>query len=372
MLQRLFLNLRTWDGALLTITLFLLGLGLAEILSSGLAQGTGLGLFWRQLFGAILGLIAMFIIASIDYRILRSWSRLIYFGGILLLILVLIFGVTIRGTTGWFNFGLLTFQPVELVKIAWIITLAAYLTMVGPPLTWLKTVNATFLLLPLVGLILWQPDFGSAFLLIAVWGAMLCAMPKPKKWWLVMGAFAIVVLLVGTLFLKPYQKDRLMVFFNPQADPLGSGYNVRQSIIAVGSGQILGRGLGLGTQSQLRFLPEQHSDFIFASITEELGLVGGILILGLWFGFFYRIYFLMRRARDDFAVLLALGIFSLFAVQVVLNIGMNLGLAPVVGITLPFMSSGSSSLVASLLMVGVLQNLARAYGKRAPAIEVES
>jgi len=372
MWRRLFELWRSWDGLLLAITLLLLCIGLAELYTSSLSRPETADLFSRQLVGALLGLAALLAAATIDYRVYRSWSRLIYIVSLVLLVLVLIFGQTMRGTTGWFRFGTLGFQPVELVKLLWVIVLASYLTHVGPPLTWGKTLVATVLALPLLGLVMLQPDLGSAFLLVVALGALLAVVPKPRRWWIIAGASVLVMAVVVGIFLKGYQRDRIKTFLNPQSDPLGRGYNVTQSVIAVGSGSLWGRGLGLGTQSQLKFLPEQHTDFIFASIAEELGLVGSTLVLLLWVGFFARILRLVRRLRDDFAVLVAVGITSLFAVQVILNIGMNIGLAPVVGVTLPFLSFGSSSLVVSLAAVGILENLARQYGRQAPYTSVGS
>lgn len=366
MWRKLFDVWRSWDGTLFALTLSLLFIGLAGLYSTSLSQPAAADLFPRQLIGVGLGLLILFTIAALDYRTYRSWSRIIYLSAIALLVAVLLLGRTVRGTTGWLRFGVLNFQPVEAVKFLWVMALASYLAHVGPPLTVKKTLVASLLLAPLLGLVLAQPDFGSGLILVVVWGVLLAAMPKPKHWWLMMGLVILIVGLVGSFFLKDYQRGRLLTFFDPQADPLGRGYNVTQSIIAIGAGGLWGRGLGLGTQSQLQFLPEQHTDFIFASISEELGLVGGGLILVLWLAFFTRLIWLIRRLRDDFAVLVGIGIFSIFASQVVLNIGMNLGLAPVVGLTLPFFSFGSSSLVMSLAAVGVLENLARQYGRNAP------
>jgi len=372
MWRRLVALWRSWDSPLLALTGALLVLGLAAIYSSSLSRPELSSLFWRQLIGVGLGLVCFLAAAWFDYRNYRSWSRLIYLSSLVLLIVVLVFGHTIRGTTGWLRFGFLSFQPVEAVKLLWIMALGSYLAYVGPPLTWRKTLVAGLLLVPLLGLVLLQPDFGSGFVLVAVWGVMLAAVPKSKRWWWGMGALALAVVLLGSLFLKGYQRDRLSTFFNPQGDPLGSGYNVTQSVVAVGAGGLWGRGLGLGTQSQLHFLPEQQTDFIFASIAEELGLLGAGLVVGLWLAFFLRLTWLMRRLRDDFAVLVAIGIFTMFITQVALNIGMNLGLAPVVGLTLPFLSFGGSSLVVSLAAVGVLENLARNFGRMAPQEAVGS
>ncbi|MDP3986079.1 MAG: FtsW/RodA/SpoVE family cell cycle protein [Candidatus Veblenbacteria bacterium] len=369
MWQKLRVVWQSWDVLLLLFTLLLLVVGLAELYSSSLSRPELSPLFSRQLAAAALGLGAMLLASLADYRLYRSWSKLIYVVAVALLVVVLVFGQTLRGTTGWLRWGEAGFQPVELVKYLWVIALASYLAYVGSPLTAPKTVVTTVLLLPLLGLVLAQPDFGSGFLLLVVWAVLLGVVPKPRRWWVIMGGLVLVVGVIGSLFLRSYQQERLLTFFDPHRDPLGSGYNVTQSVVAVGSGGWWGRGLGLGTQSQLKFLPEQHTDFVFASLAEELGLVGSLLVLALWVGWFSRVLKLIRRLRDDFAVLVAVGILSLFAVQVVLNIGMNLGVAPVVGITLPFVSYGGSSLIVSLAAVGILQNMMRQYGWQAPAAE---
>ena len=358
--------IRTWDGVLFVLSFLLLLVGLAALYASSRVRPEVVTLFNHQLIGAGLGLIVLVLAAAVDYHTYRSWSKVLYVFALVLLVLVLLFGRTINGTTGWFRFSGISFQPVELVKFIWILVLANYLSRVGPPLNLGKTVAVVLLGLPPIGLILWQPDLGSVLMMVITTAVLLFAIPKPRRWWAVVAAVLIVVALVGTFFLKPYQKNRIATFLNPQADPLGSGYNVTQSIIAVGAGGWWGRGLGLGTQSQLSFLPEQHTDFIFASIAEELGVVGSLLVIGLWIGVLGRIWWLLRRLRDDFAVLIALGIGGLLLVQVVLNIGMNLGLAPVVGITLPLVSYGGSSLIATMGAIGILQNLARHYGRRAP------
>lgn len=370
MWQRLVSIIRGWDGPLFTFTLLLLALGLAELYSSSLSRPEIVPLFSRQLLGAGLGLVGLVVASLIDFRVYRSWSRLIYIFSVLVLILVLIIGSTIRGTTGWFIFGGFRFQPVELVKFLWVIVLASYLAHVGPPLTFKKTLGAIILAVPLLGLVLVQPDFGSGFLLIVSLVAMLVAIPKIRGWWLWSITTCIIIVIIGSFFLKDYQVARIKSVINPQADRLGQGYNVTQSIIAVGAGHLFGRGLGLGTQSQLKFLPEQHTDFIFASIAEELGLLGSLLTIVLWGGWFYRIIRLMSRLRDDFAVLLTIGVLAVFVAQVTFNIGMNIGLFPVVGITLPFVSYGGSSLIVSLTMVGILLNLTRQFGSHAPQTEI--
>ena len=233
---------RTWDNTLLALTLSLLLIGLAALYASSLARPENFGLFKHQLLGVGIGLTFLLITSAIDYRAYRSWSRVIYLVGIVLLIAVLLWGQNIRSTTGWFRWGSWSFQPVELVKFLWVVGLASWLAQVGPPLNFNKTMAATVLLLPLLVLVLWQPDFGSGFLFIVVWAGLLAVIPKSRRWWLVMLVIVLSAVAIGSLFLKDYQRDRLRVFLDPQAEPLGSGYNVTQSIIAVGSA---GGGVGV-------------------------------------------------------------------------------------------------------------------------------
>lgn len=357
-----------YDWVLQTAVLLLLLIGLISHYVSSLNEAGELSsqIFAKQLISVGLGLFLLILISLIDFRWYRSWSKLLYLASVILLFLVLILGHTIRGTRGWFVWGEFSFQPVEIVKILLVICLAAYLVYVGAPLNFKKTIGSFFILLLPLALVLYQPDFGSASLLVISWLVMLAMVPKKLTWWLTIGSLVIITLLMGWFSLKDYQRARIEVFLNPRLDPLGQGYNVTQSIIAVGAGGLTGRGLGLGTQSRLDFLPEQQTDFIFASITEELGLIGSSLILFLYFIIFLRLVRLIRRLRDDFSLLVVGGFGSLLLVQVVLNISMNIGLAPVVGLPLPFLSTGGSSLVASLIVIGMIQNLSRHYGRQAP------
>ena len=205
---------------------------------------------------------------------------------------------------------------------------------------------------------MFQPDLGSAMILFLTWLAMVLLLPVPKK--TILAIFLIILVLAAGAWLfvlQDYQKDRLLTFVQPQRDPLGSGYNVRQSVVAVGSGQVLGRGLALGSQSQLNFLPEQETDFIFAVIAEELGFVGAGLLLLLFASLFLRLYKIARETRDDFGNFLCLGIITYLTIQTFINIGMNLGIAPVTGIPLPLVSYGGSSLVSILIALGIVLNV---------------
>jgi rod shape determining protein RodA len=208
-------------------------------------------------------------------------------------------------------------------------------------------------------LVILQPDTGSALLLAAVWGALLLVSGiKRSHLAVIVTVGAVIIALAWLFFLKPYQKDRVLSFWNPSVDPLGTGYNVTQSVIAIGSGGLTGKGLGFGSQSQLRFLPERQTDFIFAVIAEELGFVGTLLICGLFGVLFWRGYRLASESRDDFAVFLTLGIMVSIASEMFVNLGGALRLLPVTGVTLPFVSYGGSSILVKFLMIGVLESIA--------------
>jgi rod shape determining protein RodA len=203
-----------------------------------------------------------------------------------------------------------------------------------------------------------QPDFGSALILFFVWLAMIIMAGFNKKY---LAVILLIILVLGAFswlfYFKPYQKERLLTFLNPSFEPLSQGYNVAQAIIAVGSGGLWGRGIGFGSQSQLKFLPESQNDFIFGVISEELGFLGVILVF-LFFGiFFYRLLVNIKKINNDFGIFFILGVMSLIFIEMFINIGMNIGVLPVIGISLPFLSYGGSAMLANLIMVGIVENI---------------
>jgi len=219
--------------------------------------------------------------------------------------------------------------------------------------------EASFLTLVPVILVLLQPDFGSASILVGIWAFFLLYAGIPWRYVIVLALAGGIAFLIGwNFFFAEYQRSRVLTFLDPGSDPLGEGYNVTQAIIAVGSGQWLGSGLGFGTQSQLKFLPESQTDFIFAVVAEELGFLGTALLLGAFIFVFSRLFRLAHKATDDFTCYLILGISSLLFLQFFVNVGMNLGLFPVTGIGLPFVSYGGSSLVVMLMLFAIVQSVA--------------
>lgn len=354
-----FRKFRYFDLPLQTALCLLLVAGLALLYSTSVAGDTGTGIFWRQPVFLALGLVCYFFFSFFDYHTLAKTNRLIYLVLILVLAYLLFFGGIIRGGRRWIDFNFFRFQPAEFAKIVVILGLARLLHLRrGQINSWAKIVwSLLYALLPAI-LIILEPDLGSAMVILAVWAGMLFISPINKKYLAVL--FLIFLSVSGVtwkFFLKDFQKDRVLVFINPGLDPKGRGYNVRQAIIAVGSGQWLGSGLGKGLQSQHEFLPEQQTDFIFASASEEVGFLGCSVLLALYFFIMARLLIIAKKAKDDLGMYIAGGVFFFFFTHVFVNVGMNIGLLPVTGIPLPLLSAGGSSLIITLSALGIVQNV---------------
>jgi rod shape determining protein RodA len=360
MISKIILYLKNMDWVLFSAVLLLLSFGLVEIYSVALGQDSlNLISFKKQVLFIGIGLFLFFFFTFFDYFNLRSFNTYIYIGGILFLLSVLFFGIEVRGTRGWFSLGSFNIQPVEFIKIVLILFLAKYFSSVSIKINPLKHLIisglGTFLL---AGLVLAQPDFGSSLILFSLWGALVFVVGFKKRYFLIIISIVFVVFASGWLvFFEDYQKQRISTFFNPSFDPLDQGYNVTQAIIAVGSGGIVGRGIGFGSQSQLKFLPESQTDFIFAVISEELGFLGVSLVLLLFTIFFFRSLFILRKINTDFGIFVILGVLVLIFIEMFINIGMNIGILPVVGISLPFISYGGSAIISTLIMAGIMQNI---------------
>jgi rod shape determining protein RodA len=341
---------------------FLLASGLVAIFSiSSNVDHVGFSNFEKQLVFLVIGLATFFFFSYSDYRIWTSYSGIFYIVGILLLLVVLFLGRTVRGTSGWFNLGFFNIQPVELMKLFLIILLAKYFSKNDSLLLNPKQIAISFIyvLIPVL-LAIKQPDMGSAVVMLAIWSGMFFLAGTRKKYLFgILGGALVVLFLSWNLILKDYQRQRVQAFLNPEADPLGSGYNVIQSTVAVGSGGIGGKGLGYGSQSQLNFLPEKHTDFIYATIAEESGLIGAGFVLGLFWLLLYRMKKTMDIARDNFGRLLVWGVLVMLFFQLFINVGMNLGVMPVAGLSLPFLSYGGSFLLIVMATMGMVQNVWR-------------
>lgn len=310
-----------------------------------------------QLIYGIIGLVLLIIFTLLDYRTLTSASTVLYIIGIILLLVVLFLGRSILGSTRWIDFGFFRFQPSELFKIILILTLANFLSKKEIFQTKDFIFYIFLVALPMV-LVLFQPDLGTALVYLII-GIVLFLACRAKEIYILMGTvIASLLIPIFWLFaLKDYQRERLLTFLDPSRDPFGSGYNVLQSTISVGSGGLWGRGLGHGPQSQLNFLPIQHSDFIFAVIAEELGFVGAGVLLVLIFLLLMRILNISAKSRDVLGRYIAFGVAAMMLFQVLINVGMNIGIMPVTGIPLPLVSHGGSSLFTTLISLGIVGSI---------------
>ncbi len=321
--------------------------------------GAGIGsLFGKQIIWLIISILALFLASFVDWRFLRRSGSIIvlFVGSCILLLALFVLGSVFKGAQSWFDLGAFAFQPVDFVKIVLVILLAKYFSRRHIEIANIRHILVsgfyTFILFLLVFL---QPDFGSAIIIFFVWLSMVLFSGISKKHLLAV-FFSGVISFGGLWFFvfQDYQKARIISFVNPLTDLSGAGYNAYQSTIAVGSGEIFGKGVGLGSQSKLKFLPEYETDFIFAAFSEEWGFVGAIILFGLYGVVFWRIIDIAKKGATNFEVFYGLGLASVFLSHFVIHVGMNVGLLPVTGITMPFMSYGGSHLLAEFLGVGIL------------------
>jgi rod shape determining protein RodA len=318
------------------------------------ADGVNNSIFVRHITYVAVGICIFIIFGVIDYNILRLHSTFLYFFSVGLLVVTLVFGTTLRGTSGWLNLGFAYFQPVEIVKVFMIIFLAHFISKKRGELGEITTIIVSFLLVSIVGfLILMQPDFGSALVVFGIWFGMVFVSGIKKRYLVSFVLIGIVLSVIAWSFFAPYQRARITNFLHPELDPQGTGYNVIQSIIAVGNGGMFGQGFGYGSQSQLNFLPEKHTDFIFATIAESVGFVGVLVLFGLFGIVFVRLYFIAKQSRNAFGYFLVVGTMVLFFIHFTVNVGMNIGVMPVTGIPLPLVSYGGSSLLSIMILCGI-------------------
>ncbi len=334
----------------ITISLFLLLTFSVSVIFS-----TSFNLGLQQLIFAIVGIFLYFLISEIDYQTLVNFIKPSYFVIILLLILVFILGIESRGSIRWIPLGIFNIQPSEFAKPVLILVLSFFWAFNRP--TWINILKSILLTLPIVFLIFKQPDLGTTITIVALWSFMLFASNISLKKMLTLILLFVFILPVVWLSLHDYQKQRINTFLSPGSDPLQVGYTAIQSIIAVGSGQFLGRGLGYGTQSRLQFLPEYRTDFIFASMAEELGFLGTLIIIIIYLFLIFYSLKVALQAQNYLGYLIAIGVSAVLMFQTVVNIGMNIGLLPITGITLPLISYGGSSLISTLISLGLLASV---------------
>lgn len=318
------------------------------------------GLFFKQIIWFLISIVALFGASLVDWRFLRRSGPIIFLFIISCFILLFLFiaGSIFKGAQSWFDLGSFALQPVDFAKLVLVILLAKYFSRRHIEIANIRHILISGFYTSIIFILVFlQPDFGSAIIIFLIWLAMVLFSGISKK-------HLMVVLLMGTLtfaglwffVFKDYQKTRIISFINPLTDIHGSGYNAYQSTIAVGSGEIWGKGVGLGSQSKLKFLPEYETDFIFAAFSEEWGLVGVVVIFGLYGVVFWRIISISKRGATNFETLYGLGLCSILFSHFVIHVGMNIGLLPITGITMPFMSYGGSHMLAEFLGIGILMS----------------
>ena len=349
-----------FDWTLLLLVLAICSIGILSIYSAGFsASENNFPFYLKQIQWILLGLFFMIISYLIDYRVICQAAYLIYGISIALLIIVFFYGYTTHGSQRWLSAGFFAFQPSELMKLALIIVLAHYFDNHNSNEPYkLRELFIPFVIVLIPSLLIFkQPDLGTALIIILLCVSIIFFMGVNWKSFTIVLVSGLVLLPLGWYFLKTYQRDRLLTFLNPEHDPLGAGYHVIQSVIAIGSGGVFGKGFLNGSQTQLKFLPEQQTDFIFSVFAEEWGFIGAMVLAIMFMSLILWGLKIALHSRDLLGTILAFGITALIAWEVFINIGMVLGVLPVVGIPLPFISYGGSAMVCLMIAVGLLMNV---------------
>ncbi len=356
--------IKSFDWVAFSIVILISIIGVMTIYSSTRSPVSGEmpSYYVKQLYWLLLSSIALIAVVSFDYIWLSRSSYIFYVIGLTLLLLVLVIGKTGMGAQRWFSLGPFSFQPSEVFRLFYTIAIARYLSGIHKKISLTSLFKLFFLItfIPLL-MIIKQPDLGTAVIILFIFLSLVVTKGLQKK----VAVFIILISIIsipflGNMFwegLKDYQKSRLVAFLEPDLDPSGTGYHINQSKVAVGSGQFIGKGYLKGTQGPFRFLPEKHPDFIFAVFSEEWGFAGSIFLLLLYLAFILRGLDTARRAKDEFGRLLAIGISFMFTIYLFVNIGMTIGIMPVVGVPLPFMSYGGTALLTNFIAAGILINI---------------
>ncbi len=350
------INFRRFDWPLNFSVLFLLSIGFLSLLSAKQA------LFYKQFLFLAAGLIFIFIIIKFDWRPFINYKGVIlaiYFSVVFLLVATYFFAPVTRGVRGWLPFGPFQIQTSEFAKIALIIILAGFFSRKHIGIARISNLLVSFIYFAIPGfLIVLQPDLGSTLILFSIWFGFLLV---SGIYWRHLAIFSLIFLIAGavmwTSFLKDYQKERILGLFSSGRDPLGVNYSVIQAKIAIGSAGFFGKGFGQGTQTQLGFLPEAQTDFIFSAVIEEFGLAAGLSAIAAFAILIFRIIKIGFDSDNNFSRFFCLGTSILFCSQFILNVGSNLGLTPVIGVTFPFLSYGGSSLLTNLVLIGIIQSI---------------
>lgn len=352
-----------WKFFSIIFSIFIMGIISLYSITSHQGFEHGLPIYAKQLVWGVVSFALFFIFSFIDYRFLLRVSYMLYLVILGLLISVFFFGTTGMGAQRWIFFGGLSFQPSEVAKISLILVLARYFAYIKKKgfmnfLTLAVPIGMTLLYL---GLVLKQPDLGTALVILCIFVSIIFIVGFRFKY---MGLITLIGMLVlpfiGELIwghLKDYQRKRILMFINPSSDPLGSGYHILQSKISIGSGGLTGKGFFGGTQTQLKFLPEGHTDFIFAAFSEEWGFVGVVVLLSLYLILLLYLMDVALKSKDISGMILAYGIVVMLSFHIIVNIGMTLAVLPVVGVPLPLMSYGGTFLVTTMISLGIIHNI---------------
>ncbi|MGH2458187.1 MAG: rod shape-determining protein RodA [Chloroflexota bacterium] len=357
---------RHFDPLLLLAMIALVVYGLAMIYSATFERTSAQidPLVYHQAAYGILGLILFLVLSGLDYHVLGNLAWPLYLGAVALLGLVLVVGRILHGSQRWIEVGPMQFQPSEFAKLCMILALAKYLAGRSEDVrSWRVVVLSIVIPVFPLALVQLQPDFGTATVYAAIWLGMLFAAGVPLRYFVGFFGLAAAAAPVAWLGMQEYQRQRILTFLDPERDPLNSGYNSIQALISVGAGELTGRGYLSGSQSQLHFLRVQYADFIFSVLAEELGFVGAFALLVLFGVVFLRGFRAASRSRETFGRLVSCGIVTMIAYQVVVNVGMNVGLLPVTGVPLPMISYGGSALMTFMGALGILESVVMRHRK---------
>lgn len=347
--------IKNFGWPILVLTVVFCAIGLINLYSA--SYHTGLSTFKKQVLWISIGIVVMMGVSFANYLLLNRYALHIYGISLLLLVIVIFFGKEVSGSQSWISLGPVALQPSEFIKISLILVIARFYhnDFEDGPYSIKDLVKPLGLTLVLFFLVLVQPDLGTSIMIVLISGSMFLFMGvKRKSLAIILLTLAVIAIPAWNVFLKGYQKDRILTFVDPSVDPLGSGYNSIQSQIAVGSGKFAGKGFLSGTQTQLRFIPAQKTDFAFSVLAEEWGFVGSAATLLIYFLLIIYILDTASSAKDKFSMLTAFGIASLFFWHTLINIGMVLGLLPIVGVPLLLFSYGGSSVLTSLIAIGIV------------------
>jgi len=360
-MHAMFIHIRKLDWIIVFTSIFLTGLGILSIYSSSLGRAD-FGNVQKQIIFLLIGIGLLFIISFFDYRLLRNdpyFILLLYIIGVIALAGLLLFAPEIRGVKGWYRIGSISIDPIEYMKLVLIILMAKYFSLRHIEVYRIRHIVLTgiYFFIP-ISLIAFQPDLGPVVILMLLWMVTLLLSGVKLRHFLILVLVGVILFSLGwSVFLLDHQKNRILSFLEPELDPLGIGWSQEQSRIAIGNGVLTGQGFGNGTQTQYGFLSEPQTDFIFAAIAEEFGLFGVTLLFILMGILLWRVLRIGYYATSNFSRLFAAGFAILLISQTFVNVGMNLGLLPIIGISLPFISYGGSSLIFTYIGLGILQSI---------------